>query len=307
MNFTPQFAMFIWVASYTYTTTSILFSACSRKIKPLVDYLITISFCKVSVDALWNKDVYNKYYYTSICDFFYYKLPKEEIKPNSKMLISVFPHGIFCWGFGILGGFNCSYSSYKVITNILLKTPLIGYWLEKINCIGVDKPSMTKVMNNDNNIMILPGGFNEIMTTRKFEYNIYIPIGFIVLSCKHEYSIMPCLSLGENEVHSVLTFPKFLWPYIFKFLRKIPLPLALPYWFRRVPVWPIRGNVIKCQNTDDPNDIRDKIKIELERIFNENINEYCEFRNSLNTLPKVTPDMYSIYFITPDTYNKKCD
>ena len=65
--------------------------------------------------------------------------------------------------------------------------------------------------------------------------------------------------------------------------------------------------MIKCQNTDDPNDIRDKIKIELERIFNENINEYCEFRNSLNTLPKVTPDMYSIYFITPDTYNKKCD
>lgn len=307
MNFTPIFGLSLWLFSYIYSSGSIILSVCTKKIKPIIDYLITISCCRLSLDILWSGDFHNTYYYNPLCNYFYYKSPEEEIKPNTKVLISVFPHGLFCWGFGILGGFKFTYNYYKAITYILLRIPLFGYWLEKLNCISVDKKSMENLMINDHNIMFLPGGFNEILTTRNFEYNIYIPIGFIVLSCKHEYSILPCFSLGENEIQSVLSPPKVLWPHLFKFIKKIPFPLAIPYWFHRVPIWTIMGNEIKCQKNDDPNDIRDKIEIELKRVFNENIVKYCHYRNSLNTLPIVAPEMYTINFIKNETYHKKCD
>jgi hypothetical protein len=128
-----------------------------------------------------------------------------------------------------------------------------------------------------------------------------------VLSCRHEYSILPCFSLGENEAYSVLSPPKFLWTRLFEFIKKIPIPLSIPYWFHRVPIWPIMGNQIQCKKDDDPNDIRDKIESELQRIFNENIGKYCDYRNRLNIQPKVTPEMYKINFIRNETYHNKCD
>jgi hypothetical protein len=158
-----------------YASTSVLFSVCSKKIKPMIDYIITISFCKLSLDTMWDEEIHNNYFYSLICDFFYYKLPEEEeeekIKPKSKLLITVFPHGLFCWGYGMLGGIKSTNKYYKAITNILLKVPIFGYWLEKLNCVGVDKKTMVKLMSNHDNIIFLPGGFNEVMTTCNFEYN----------------------------------------------------------------------------------------------------------------------------------------
>lgn len=307
MNIAPQLAILMFFASYVYTSTTFIVSACFKNIQPVVDYMLTISCFKLSLDTLWNGDLYNTYYYNPLCNYFYYKSIEQEIEPKSKLLISVFPHGVFCWGFGMLGGFKSTYKYYKAITCVLLRIPILGYILDKLNCVCVDKKSMEDLMVNDNNIMFLPGGFNEIISVCNFEYNIYIPIGFIILSCKHEYSILPCLSLGENETHSVFSFPKVLWPQLFKIIKKIPLPLTIPYWLHRVPIWSIMGNKIQCQKGDNPNDIRDKIEIELERIFNENINTYCDYRNSLNILPKVTPDMYTINFINNDVYHKKCE
>ena len=218
------------------------------------------------------------------------------MKEKSKTMISVFPHGIFANNFNLIGGAKAGTSFKKCISSILINIPIFGYLLEKLDFVDISKTTLNNLMQKKENIMILPGGFNEVFMTKPYEYNIFIPRGFIKYACKYNYTIIPVLSLGENETFYAITPPKFLYNFLFKFLTYIPVPLALPFSSNIVPIKIFYGEKIICNPEDDIEIIRNKMIEEIKNIFHKNIEKYVKYRNKLNIKPIVNSEMYKINF-----------
>jgi hypothetical protein len=181
---------------------------------------------------------------------------------------------MFCIGYAISGG-GCKAGAkyYKAISSILLSLPMFNTWVRKLNFTSIDKNNMKTIMEQGDNISMLPGGFNEMLLLRK-----------------------PCLSLGENETFSTLSPPKFMWKYLFRMMKVIPVPLSIPYWIHRVPVVMLYGEPIECHPGDNIPEIRDKLIVTLTKLFEDNIENYCKYRNDLKIKPSVNVNDYSIHF-----------
>jgi hypothetical protein len=220
----------------------------------------------------------------------------DKIEPNKKVLVTVFPHGLFTIGFFIAGGGKAGTSFFKLVSSIIISIPVIRDWGTKIDFIAASKKIMSSKMKQMKNLILIPGGFNEIFMMREYEYNLFIPTGFIAMSIKNEYTIYPVLALGENELIQTLHIPKCFWKSIIKFMRIFPIPICFPYSARKVPVITYYGTPIICCQTDNVMEVREKIINCLTEIFHNNIKTYCEYRNSLGIKPIVEPSMYSINF-----------
>lgn len=297
MEFLPlSIALSVWVNSITLPVITLLSSAYTKSIKPMIYYISSIAMFKISLNTLWSNENHNNYFYNQCCKFYYTPTTNQEVIPQTKIIITTFPHGMFCIGYNASGGFKAGCNYYKAVSNILMRLPILNVWLQKLNYTSIDKNNIIKIMEKGDNISILPGGFNELIILRKYQYNIYIPTGFIALACKYGYTIKPCLSLGENETFSALSPPKFMWKYLFRLMKVVTLPLSIPYWLHRVPIVTLYGEPIECKPGDNVLEIREKLVNILTKLFDDNIVDYCNYRNSLKIQPIVNVNNYSINF-----------
>jgi hypothetical protein len=210
---------------------------------------------------------------------------------KNRVLVAHFPHGLFCCSFIMNSDIfdNLRIGTFKILVfKYLMYVPVFGSLIKKYGAHSCDKRSMKEVMQRGENIMILPGGFNEIMMMENYVYNIYIPTGFISYCVKFNYQIIPVLNLGENEIYKVYPFSRFMWKfistYIFKYV-KFPLFFGygkfLSFIPFDVPVLSLYGNVIDCNPKENENcrDAVSRIHGELQKsiteLFEENIEEYC--------------------------------
>ena len=237
------------------------------------------------------------YYYVSkyMSEYFYNTQNNIEINQN-KSLVTVFPHGIFCVGF-------CSIyhpSLYKCISDILLYSFGFGDFVQTMDHTSCSKNNMNYMMSNQKNLILLPGGFHDIYMIKNYEYNIYIPKGFINLAKKHEYTIYPVLSLGENESFKIFPVSSKYYPILKKIIKLVPIPFAsglgyiIPWVPFRIPVVTYTGTPINCNDFTTINEIHEKIKEELTNIFTKNIENYCLLCNQKGY--SVSPEQYSIRF-----------
>lgn len=290
------FVLTVWVNSAMLPIITFSSFIYTRSVKPIVCYLSSVALFTLSLDTIWSNELHNNYIYNQCCKFYYTPIYNDDDTTQTNTLITIFPHGMFCVGYSMSGCVKAGTKYYKAVSNILLSLPMFSSWMRKLKFTSIDKNNMKTIMERGDNISILPGGFNEILLLRKYEYNIYIPTGFIALSCKYGYTIKPCLSLGENETFSTLSPPKFLWKYLFRIMKVIPVPLSIPYWVHRVPVVILYGEPIECHPGDNISEIRDKLIVTLTKLFEDNIENYCNYRNKLKIQPSVNVNDYSIHF-----------
>jgi len=296
MNSILNWYVFLWIVSYILPIFSLMHS-----FKMVISYLIVVMLFKVFL--LFSID-----HYDLICANLKKNFYNNQNNDNDnlkalkdKSLLACFPHGLFCGGF-VMGS---NIVENKCISNLVLTIPIFGDICKTIFK-SISKDSMKLIMSKGESLSLLPGGFNEIYMMENYKYNIYIPSGFIALAIKYNYTIYPMLSLGENETYNTIPIPKSMFGYLKRFIKVIPIPIIIPFgkWMTFIPITvPIityYGNPINCENEfmDDKSieNVKDKIIFELQSIFDENIEKYCEYRNNLGILPKVHSSQYSINF-----------
>jgi hypothetical protein len=277
------FLIITWIFSFIFPIL-ILFDY-----KFLFIYLLLILITKIFFKYFFN-NIHHNYILNSCFNYYSVKFINEA-EIDNKSLIACFPHGIFCQGFSILVFLKKNYINF--VASILINMPIIGYLLKTYNTKSADKNTFINNMKKNNNLLLLPSGFNEVFMTTKYEYNLYIPTGFIVLCIKNEYNIYPCLFLGENEIFDTITIPKKYWKYCFKLIKIIQIPLNFIYSIipKKVPIHIIYGKKIKCNKLDSVENIREQIKNQLTLMFDSNIKEYCKLYNFDSTKYKL-----NIYF-----------
>ena len=294
-SFPPILLLSIWIFSFVVPVLCTGYSIFMSNLDGFRFYLMYSLFHISIVDLVWTPKRHNTLFYDTFCKFFYFQ-KSNTLLPDTKTMTAVFPHGAFCVGFNSIGALKAQNTIISLIAPLLMHVPCFGGLAKKIGVSSAEKNNMKSLMSKDFNISLLPGGFNEIFMMRKYEYNIYVPTGFIALAIKYEYRIYPILVLGENETFDVITPPKYLWTLLNKFVSKVPVPLLLPYRYHRVPVCSYYGESIACKHGDSVEIIQKHIIETLMDLFTKNIESYCKNRNDSGILPIVEPSMYSINF-----------
>ncbi len=164
----------------------------------------------------------------------------------------------------------------------------------KMGFTSVSKTNMVRLMQRGENIMMVPGAYQEMLTTRPFRYTIHVPTGYLALAVRHGYTVQPVLSLGENETFSVLGPPPSCWPLLLRWLAWIPIPLVLPYRDHNALIVNYHGAELARQDTETVPMFRERIIMEYTRLWRDNLPSYVVARNRLSRESPVDPEQYSL-------------
>lgn len=289
----------LWIFSVLFLFSCSIFSIYTRSFRGIIFYILIYGLFNLILRIFWTTHLQD-YAYNQICEHLYCPINNKnsmvKMSKLDKTMTACFPHGIFCLGYQIAGAWSSIVKFKKAVSVIVINIPFFGELVERFEFTNISKKNINLLMNKGENIMLLPGGFNELLMYQPFNYTLYVPTGFIAMAIRFEYKLCPVLSIGENEVFNVISFPKSMWKYLFKIVRTIPIPLAIPYSYNRVPVIPYYGKPIFCKKTDNVENIRDKFMAQLHKLFYDNIDDYCKYRNDLGIKPFVTPSMYKFSF-----------
>lgn len=152
-------------------------------------------------------------------------LLEEEIKPDTKTLLGIHPHGILCCGWSLNLNMGKKLLPSKVTflgVEILFSLPVISDMLSWYNCAPASKAFMLKFMKEGRNLALLPGGFEEATLFQRGRHRVYIKKrkGFIKYALIHGYSLCPSYTFGEE-----LTY--WTWPWLSEkllFLNQFKIP-----------------------------------------------------------------------------------
>ncbi|KAG7397755.1 hypothetical protein PHYBOEH_000209 [Phytophthora boehmeriae] len=136
------------------------------------------------------------------------------VETGSKSLFAFHPHGILTCGFSFNGayhmGFERSACRWLSAEN-LFWFPLIRdilNWMEYSSCA---KSNMLKFMRKNQNLSLLPGGFEEATLFQRGKHRVYLKkrFGFIKIALQHGYYVHPVYTFGEE--YTFHAFPYLLW------------------------------------------------------------------------------------------------
>lgn len=292
MNIFPSLIIHIWVSSVIIPIASFIYTV--RTFDPYyIQLLLLIIFISRLLFYFFNLNKDNVHQLKNILQksfvsYFNFKtINYKKFPSQSKILYAEFPHGIFCFSFFINYAFlhpckNC-------IFDLLVEMPVFGDFVKMYGATGCKKELVKKHMKNNENIHLLPGGFHEICSIKNFEYNLYVPTGFIALCLQYNYTIVPIINIGENETYYILPLHRkvynFIYRYVFKFI-KIPIFIGIGKYFTLMPIkrtiWSIYGDPIECKLDKDETTneaiyrIRKTICLDLVKMFENNIQKYCD-------------------------------
>ncbi|GMF11964.1 unnamed protein product [Phytophthora lilii] len=136
------------------------------------------------------------------------------VETGTKNLFAFHPHGVLTCGFSFNGayhmGFERSACRWLSAEN-LFWFPLIRdilNWMEYSSCA---KANMQKFMRRDQNVSIIPGGFEEATLFQRGKHRVYLKkrFGFIKIALQHGYDVHPVYTFGEEYTYHA--FPYLLW------------------------------------------------------------------------------------------------
>ncbi len=232
----------------------------------------------------YNKVFKNyKYYYEDSIDF-----------ESSKNMFCFHPHGIFCFCFSSqsisVDSFlnNFKRKTNYLVTGILLKLQPIFLLLKLVlgsYINSVEKKTMMKIMSNNENIALLPGGFFEASLSQVGKNKIYIKnkYGFIKLALNYGYTVYPIYCFGENDLYYNLF--EWIFPDKIKFfLNKYKIPCVLPFGNFYLPRYKVNlitviGKGIKCPKTTKDNLTIDIIREYQNKYIDEIIRIFDKYKN----------------------------
>ncbi|CAE7484052.1 DGAT2L6 [Symbiodinium pilosum] len=140
--------------------------------------------------------------------------------PKGRYLFAMYPHGVYgvCRAFS--GGVGCWQALFPGIAarwgsfGAAFFLPGIREMSLFSGCIDASKPVLERAINRGENVMLLPGGIDEmnltdgesketklVMTDRK---------GFVKLSIENGMDIIPGFCFGEKWIHHTIRLPHFI-------------------------------------------------------------------------------------------------
>eukprot|EP00746_Dinoflagellata_sp_MGD_P018248 gnl/MRDRNA2_/MRDRNA2_142318_c0_seq1.p1 gnl/MRDRNA2_/MRDRNA2_142318_c0~~gnl/MRDRNA2_/MRDRNA2_142318_c0_seq1.p1 ORF type:complete len:358 (+),score=47.77 gnl/MRDRNA2_/MRDRNA2_142318_c0_seq1:85-1158(+) len=151
------------------------------------------------------------------------------LDPNGKYMFAMFPHGVY----GVCRIFSGGSKLWRVLyPGISARWGSFGaaFWMPGIRefslccgCLDASKPIMQKAVNRGENIILLPGGIDEMSLTDGKSTATKIVIkdrkGFTKISIENGMDIVPGFCFGEKWVHGTVQLP----PVIRSFLRPFRL------------------------------------------------------------------------------------
>lgn len=150
---------------------------------------------------------YNTLYYTRCTTLFESSssLPSGADGRGTKpKFYAVHPHGAFCLGWSVLFTHPKMTQVRFCFSPALYYSPFFHLWCRLTGNPGkADKVSMVKYMKRGENVALPPGGFEEATLTNLNEDRVYIRkrLGFIKLSLKYGYDVVPVYCFGENKTY----------------------------------------------------------------------------------------------------------
>ncbi len=91
---------------------------------------------------------------------------------------------------------------------------------------GSDPKNVRRLMNQQRNLMLVPGGYEEATLTEKGRDKVFIKKrkGFVKLALEYGYYLIPVYTFGESSLYSTLSIPK-----LGLMLNKLKIPGLLMY------------------------------------------------------------------------------
>jgi hypothetical protein len=178
-------------------------------------------FCKRS--EMWRKILR---FFKPQLYFRNFKLIAEEELKEKECLFTFHPHGVLSVVPPTVSSVNETFfKSRYLVSRVLLNFPLSGAFAKLLGGEAVDKNNFVNIMRKGENIIFMPGGFEEATITDFYKNKIYIKkrLGFIKYALDFGYSIQPCYAFNENKLFYNMTyFEKFRL-----FLNKLKFPGCL--------------------------------------------------------------------------------
>eukprot|EP00474_Spongospora_subterranea_P008825 CRZ09283.1 hypothetical protein [Spongospora subterranea] len=215
-------------------------------------------------------------------------IEEDRREPQSRHMLVFHPHGILCFGYIVNG--NGSNELEKRgpyhwlgawwMTNLPILSELVAWQRGG----QVDKAHVEMLMQNGENIALIPGGCEEATLFRYNQHQVYLRKrrGFIVYALRHGYQVSPVYTFGEELTYSS-------WEGITDFrlwLNRYNIPCVVfwsKYWF--LPYWDINlvtvvGKPIQFPHIPHPtaNDIDKYFSIyvmELQALFERYVGTYA--------------------------------
>jgi len=206
----------------------------------IISFIFIFSFSKIIIFFLFLILFY-QYFFAKKCEFyrrllrslnpqFYFKsfklIAEEELK-KSNCLFPFHPHGVLSFIPPIASAVSEDfYKARFCVSRVLLNFPLSGIFARLLGGEAVNKENFISFMKNNDNIVFIPGGFEEATITDYNKNKVYVKnrTGFIKYALQYGYSIQPCFSFNENKLFFNFTgLEKFRL-----YLNKLKIPAT---WF----------------------------------------------------------------------------
>lgn len=161
-----------------------------------------------------------QYYFKS------FKLIAEGDLKEKNCLYPFHPHGVITVSPTIACAVSdILYKAHYCVSSVMLNIPISGIFAKLLGSQPIDNKTFKNMMKNEENIIFIPGGFEEATINDYNKNKIFIKprTGFIKYALEYGYSIIPCFAFNENKLYYTL-------PYFEKFrlfLNKMKFPGAL--------------------------------------------------------------------------------
>ena len=152
----------------------------------------------------------------------------DAVKPDSSSLFCFHPHGILCCGWSVNGNLNKHLFDANVHfmgTDALFVLPGISDDLSWHNCGPASKKNMLDRMSAEQNLALIPGGFEEATFYRYGKHRVFLRNrkGFVKYALQNGYKLFPVYTFGEER-----TF--WVWSWLMEklvFLNKYKIPAVV--------------------------------------------------------------------------------
>ena len=144
---------------------------------------------------------------------------------QKKTLLCYHPHGVMAYGVTLLTYQEDFFHNFiRLGSRMALNTPWGGIILKLGGIQGINPENLVKLMKNEKNILMVPGGYEEATLSNFNEDRVFLKgrKGFIKYALKYGYTVHPCYGFNENKAYYYFTSVKIgLW------LNKLKIPAVL--------------------------------------------------------------------------------
>lgn len=202
-----------------------------------------------------------------------FKLVAEEDLKEKKCLFPFHPHGVLSLIPPTVCSVNNTFFKCRfLVSRVLLNFPFSGIFAKLLGGEAVHKKNFVKIMQEGDNIIFMPGGFEEATITDFDKNKLYIKnrIGFIKYALEYGYSIQPCYIFNEHKLF--YNFTKFEKLRLFMNSMKIPAAFfcsklgVMPHY--DVDITVVVGKSIDIPKTENPSD---EIILKYHKIYMESL------------------------------------